>query len=67
MDYANHHNLVMVSVQIIGALITHVGSGVNLEVGSALETMNLLVAKHPLELIRFSSYINGIKATYCCT
>ncbi|XP_030543859.1 Fanconi anemia group D2 protein homolog isoform X2 [Rhodamnia argentea] len=46
--------------EIIGALVTHVGSGVNLEVGSALETMNLLVAKHPLELIRLSSYINGI-------
>ncbi|KAF8040824.1 hypothetical protein BT93_B2908 [Corymbia citriodora subsp. variegata] len=46
--------------EILGALVTHVGSGVNLEVGSALETMNLLVAKHPLELIRLSSYINGI-------
>ncbi|XP_030456032.2 uncharacterized protein LOC115677111 [Syzygium oleosum] len=46
--------------EILGALVTHVGSGVSLEVGSALETMNLLVAKHPLELIRLSSYINGI-------
>lgn len=54
-------------MQILGALVTHVGSGVSLEVGSALETMNLLVAKHPLELIRLSSYINGIKATYCST
>ncbi|KAF9592536.1 hypothetical protein IFM89_015230 [Coptis chinensis] len=40
------------SSSILGALVTHIGSGVIYEVGSALEAM--------VQLITLSSYINGI-------
>ncbi|XP_043702238.1 Fanconi anemia group D2 protein homolog isoform X2 [Telopea speciosissima] len=46
--------------EILGALVTHVGSGIGYEVSSALDTMVLLAAKYAEELIPLSSYINGI-------
>ncbi|XP_042478961.1 Fanconi anemia group D2 protein homolog isoform X2 [Macadamia integrifolia] len=47
-------------VQILGALVTHVGSAVGYEVSSALDTMVLLASKYAEELIPLSSYINGM-------
>lgn len=49
-------------MQVLGALITHVGSGVSFEVSSALETMALLVSEYARELIPLSSHINGISS-----
>lgn len=46
--------------EVLGALVTHVGSGINFEVSSALETMISLVTKYSQEMVQFSSYINGI-------
>ncbi|KAF9613441.1 hypothetical protein IFM89_008271 [Coptis chinensis] len=46
--------------EILDALVTHIGSGVIYEVGSALEAMVLLASKYSQELITLSSYINGI-------
>ncbi|XP_050224331.1 uncharacterized protein LOC126674021 isoform X2 [Mercurialis annua] len=46
--------------EVLGALVTHVGSGVSFEVNSALEALSLLVAKHDQELIPYSTHINGI-------
>ncbi|TXG57764.1 hypothetical protein EZV62_015593 [Acer yangbiense] len=46
--------------EVLGALITHVGSGVSFEVCSALETMALLASKYTRELIPLSCHINGI-------
>eukprot|EP00257_Ricinus_communis_P018264 XP_015576929.1 Fanconi anemia group D2 protein homolog isoform X1 [Ricinus communis] len=46
--------------EVLGALVTHVGSGVSFEVNSALEAMALLASKYPQELIPFSTHINGI-------
>lgn len=50
-------------MQVLGALITHMGSGVNFEVSSALETLSLLASKYAPELIPLSSHINGISST----
>ncbi|KAF8413568.1 hypothetical protein HHK36_001559 [Tetracentron sinense] len=46
--------------EVLGALVTHIGSGISYEVNSALETMVLLASKYSEELIPLSSYINGI-------
>ncbi|XP_031402622.1 Fanconi anemia group D2 protein homolog isoform X2 [Punica granatum] len=46
--------------EILGALVTHVGSGVRFEVTAALETLKLLVSKYSMDLIPLSSHINGI-------
>lgn len=46
-------------VQVLGALVTHVGSGVKSEVSSALQVMASLATKHAQELIPLSSHING--------
>ncbi|XP_077243736.1 fanconi anemia group D2 protein isoform X2 [Tasmannia lanceolata] len=46
--------------EVLGALITHIGSGISYEVNSALETMILLTSKYSQELLPLSSYINGI-------
>ncbi|XP_017979142.1 PREDICTED: Fanconi anemia group D2 protein isoform X5 [Theobroma cacao] len=45
---------------VLGALVTHVGSGVKSEVSSALQVMASLATKHAQELIPLSSHINGI-------
>ncbi|CAA6669898.1 unnamed protein product [Spirodela intermedia] len=47
-------------VKVLSSLVTHVGSGVNFEVGSALDAMGLLTSKYSLELIPISSHVNGI-------
>ncbi|KAK6238576.1 hypothetical protein QUC31_004045 [Theobroma cacao] len=46
--------------EVLGALVTHVGSGVKSEVSSALQVMASLATKHAQELIPLSSHINGI-------
>ncbi|OMO97001.1 hypothetical protein CCACVL1_04714 [Corchorus capsularis] len=46
--------------EVLGALVTHVGSGVSSEVSSALQIMASLATKHAQELIPLSSHINGI-------
>ncbi|WRX09860.1 Fanconi anemia protein FANCD2 - like 1 [Theobroma cacao] len=45
--------------EVLGALVTHVGSGVKSEVSSALQVMASLATKHAQELIPLSSHING--------
>ncbi|KAK9285230.1 hypothetical protein L1049_024418 [Liquidambar formosana] len=46
--------------EVLGALVAHVGSGINFEVNSALDTMILLASKYSEKLIPLSSHINGI-------
>ncbi|XP_062170326.1 uncharacterized protein LOC133876038 [Alnus glutinosa] len=46
--------------EVLGALVTHVGSGVSFEVQSALDTMALLASKYAQDLIPLSSHMNGI-------
>lgn len=46
-------------VQVLGALVTHVGSAVSFEVTSALQIMASLASKHARELIPLSYHING--------
>ncbi|KAF6149515.1 hypothetical protein GIB67_003663 [Kingdonia uniflora] len=45
--------------EILGALVTHVGSGVCYEVSSTLEPMILLATKYSQKIIRLSTHING--------
>lgn len=52
-------------VQVLGALVTHVGSGVSFEVSSALQIMVSFATKHARELIPLSSHINGKLALTC--
>jgi len=49
----------VVSLQVLGALVTHVGSGVSFEVQSALDTMALLASKYAQDLFPLSSHMNG--------
>ena len=49
----------VVSHQVLGSLVTNVGSGVSYIVSSALETMALLASKYAQELIPLSSHISG--------
>ncbi|XP_075073834.1 uncharacterized protein LOC107797636 isoform X2 [Nicotiana tabacum] len=46
--------------EVLGALITHVGSGISHEVSSALDVLVLLASKYSQELIPLSSHITGI-------
>uniref|UniRef100_A0A0D3GME3 Fanconi anemia group D2 protein n=1 Tax=Oryza barthii TaxID=65489 RepID=A0A0D3GME3_9ORYZ len=46
--------------ELIGSLIAHIGSGVSLEVSSALDIMISLTSDKPEELIPLSSHITGI-------
>ncbi|XVF81614.1 hypothetical protein PTKIN_Ptkin15bG0169300 [Pterospermum kingtungense] len=46
--------------EVLGALVTHVGSGVSFEISSALQIMVSFASKHARELIPLSSHINGI-------
>ncbi|KAH7286612.1 hypothetical protein KP509_32G015100 [Ceratopteris richardii] len=46
--------------EVLGSLITHMGSGVDHEVGSALDALISISSKHPEELLSLSSFINGI-------
>nr|GMD01322.1 Fanconi anemia group D2 protein homolog isoform X2 [Ipomoea batatas] len=45
--------------ELLGALITHVGSGISHEVRSGLQAMALLASKYSHELIPLSSHIMG--------
>lgn len=49
----------MVFPTVLGALLTHAGSGVSHEVNTALEVMVMLASKFPQELIQLSSHIIG--------
>ncbi|PHU09870.1 hypothetical protein BC332_21730 [Capsicum chinense] len=46
--------------EVLGALITHVGSGISHEVSSAMDVMVLLASKYSQELVPLSSHITGI-------
>uniref|UniRef100_A0ACD5UPL3 Uncharacterized protein n=1 Tax=Avena sativa TaxID=4498 RepID=A0ACD5UPL3_AVESA len=46
--------------ELIGSLITHIGSGVSYEVSSALDLMISLTSNHSEELIPIASHITGI-------
>ncbi|CAM0905397.1 unnamed protein product [Alopecurus aequalis] len=46
--------------ELIGSLITHIGSGVSYEVSSALDIMISLTSNHSEELIPIASHITGI-------
>ncbi|KAI8027545.1 hypothetical protein LOK49_LG02G01756 [Camellia lanceoleosa] len=46
--------------EVLGTLVTHMGSGISFEVSSALEAMVLLASKYSEELIPLSSHISGI-------
>lgn len=46
--------------EVLGAIVTHVGSGSSSEVDSALEVMILLASKYARELLPLSSHISGI-------
>ncbi|KAL8061718.1 hypothetical protein ABFX02_02G103500 [Erythranthe guttata] len=46
--------------EVLGALLTHVGSGIHFEVSAALDAMVKLASKKSQELISLSSHINGI-------
>lgn len=47
-------------MKVLGALITHVGSGISHEVSSAMDVMVLLASKYSQELIPLSSHITGV-------
>lgn len=47
-------------VQLVGSLITHIGSGVSYEVSSALDIMISLTSNNSEELIPIASHITGI-------
>ncbi|CAN4108571.1 unnamed protein product [Withania somnifera] len=46
--------------EVLGALITHVGSGISHEVSYAMDVIVLLASKYSQELIPLSSHITGI-------
>ncbi|KAL6647037.1 hypothetical protein ACP70R_014474 [Stipagrostis hirtigluma subsp. patula] len=46
--------------ELVGSLVTHIGSGVSYEVSSALDIMISLTSNNPEELIPISSHITGI-------
>ncbi|KAL8240331.1 hypothetical protein R6Q59_013686 [Mikania micrantha] len=46
--------------EVIGSLVTHVGSGITFEVSSALDAIVMLASNYSQELIPFCSYITGI-------
>lgn len=48
------------SVKVLGALLTHVGSGVCYEVSAALDTLVKLATRKSQELTSLSSHLTGI-------
>ncbi|KAL6880204.1 hypothetical protein ACP4OV_011769 [Aristida adscensionis] len=46
--------------ELLGSLVTHIGSGVSFEVSSALDIMISLTSNNPEEFIPISSHITGI-------
>ncbi|KAL0716629.1 hypothetical protein Bca4012_065951 [Brassica carinata] len=55
-DFADNYS----RQEILGALVTHVGSDNEFEVSSVLEMMTVLAKKYAQQLLPFSSHINGI-------
>lgn len=53
-----------VFLQILGALVAHIGTGIEFEVSSALEIMVSLTSKYSIEMIPISSHINGIRCMH---
>lgn len=47
-------------LQVLGAIVTHIGSGSTSEVDSALDVMILLASKYSQEMLPLSSHISGI-------
>ncbi|XP_078437577.1 fanconi anemia group D2 protein isoform X2 [Wolffia australiana] len=47
-------------LEVLSSLVTHVGSGVRIEVSSALEAMTILASNYSSELVALSSHVNGI-------
>ncbi|XP_065854145.1 uncharacterized protein [Euphorbia lathyris] len=46
--------------EVVGSIITHVGSGISFEVNSALQALSFLVSKCAQDLIPFATHINGL-------
>ncbi|KAG0590520.1 hypothetical protein KC19_1G105500 [Ceratodon purpureus] len=46
--------------EVLGSLITHIGSGISSEIGAALDTLWLITKKKPQELLPMSAFLNGI-------
>nr|XP_017231975.1 PREDICTED: Fanconi anemia group D2 protein isoform X1 [Daucus carota subsp. sativus] len=46
--------------EVLGAIVTHMGSGSSFEVDSALDVMILLASKYSQEMLPLSSYISGV-------
>lgn len=46
-------------VQVLGSLITHIGSGLSTEIGAALDTLWLITKRKAQELLPMSSFLNG--------
>ncbi|XP_020599802.1 Fanconi anemia group D2 protein homolog isoform X2 [Phalaenopsis equestris] len=46
--------------EVLGALVTHIGSGIAYEVSSALETLIVLSSRYTEDLIPISSHVTGI-------
>ncbi|PKA50881.1 hypothetical protein AXF42_Ash007536 [Apostasia shenzhenica] len=46
--------------EVLGVLVTHIGSGIAYEVSSALETLIILTSRYSEQLITMSSHITGI-------
>jgi hypothetical protein len=46
-------------MQLVGSLITHIGSGISYEVSAALDIMISLASNNSEELIPLSSHITG--------
>ncbi|KAL8114818.1 hypothetical protein AgCh_021606 [Apium graveolens] len=46
--------------EVLGAIVTHIGSGITSEVDSALDVMILLASKYSQEMLPLSSHISGV-------
>ncbi|XP_024372058.1 uncharacterized protein [Physcomitrium patens] len=46
--------------EVLGSLITHIGSGISTEIGAALHTLWLIAKRKPQELLPMSTFLNGI-------
>jgi Fanconi anemia group D2 protein len=50
---------VLEDLQVLGSLITHIGSGISSEIGAALDTLWLITKRKPQELLPMSTFLNG--------
>lgn len=53
-------------VKVLGALLTHVGSGIYYEVSAALDTLVKLASRKSQELTSLSSHLTGIYFILLC-